>query len=669
MQQRYSRWIGAFGRLSTLSVQAGSTLPLWAALLAGSLIMPAAHGSDTANQQLERQGVVDRIIVKWRTDSIAATTGADQRAKRISVHGKRTFRHQRLASSGQQVLQLEHPVARSQMQHILTELNQDPDIEYAELDHRRYPQLLPSDSAINEQWYLLDDQPAATAADRAWDITTGSASTIVAVLDTGVRYEHPDLGRVESGGKLLPGYDFVSTPAYANDGDGRDADASDPGDWLSEADLSQRVFSECRTGASSWHGTRVASLVGAQTNNGTGVAGLGWDTSILPVRVLGRCGGFDSDIIDGMRWAAGLRVPGVPDNPNPAQILNLSLGGASSCTRPYREAIDEIMARGVLIVASVGNEGGPVSAPANCPRVLGVTGLRHAGTKVGFSNLGNGADIGAPGGNCVNTAAGQPCQFSIIAATNAGATTPGQSTYTTTLNFNVGTSFAAPLVAATAALMHSVNANLRPADYLTLLQQTARPFPATSETTTRVCRNPQMGLQPEECICTTATCGAGMLNAAAAVIAATRPFVIIDGVQDIAPDTIITLDGSDSYAANGRSIVSYRWSLMAGAGMPPSFTDVDQPTTQLNIRGDIDFTVQLTVTDDAGGIGVARMGLATQPVAEPPPLPPLPDTPIGRGVSGNGGGGVMHPGLLVGLLWLLAMAAWRRAGIERRAGR
>src|SRR5690606_21504299 len=155
--------------------------------------MSAAHGSDTANQQLERSAVVDRIIIKWRTDSIAATTSADQRANRISLHGKRTFKHQRVASSGQQVLQLEHPVALAQMQHILTELNQDPEIEYAELDHRRYPQLLPSDPAINEQWYLLDDQPAATAANRAWDITTGSTGTIVAVLDTGVRYEHPDL--------------------------------------------------------------------------------------------------------------------------------------------------------------------------------------------------------------------------------------------------------------------------------------------------------------------------------------------------------------------------------------------------------------------------------------------------------------------------------------------
>ena len=159
---------------------------------------------------------------------------------------------------------------------------------------------------------------------------------------------------------------------------------------------------------SSWHGTRVSSLIAALTNNAEGVAGTGWNTLILPVRVLGKCGGTDSDIIAGMRWAAGIPVPGAPINPTPARILNLSLGGSGACSAAYQAAVNEITARGVLVVVSVGNEGGAVASPANCAGVLGVAGIRHAGTKVGFSNLGPGTGIGAPGGNCVNPRRSRP---------------------------------------------------------------------------------------------------------------------------------------------------------------------------------------------------------------------------------------------------------------------
>ena len=217
------------------------------------------------------------------------------------------------------------------------------------------------------------------------------------MLDTGVRFEHPDLLRLAQAGKLLDGFDFVSQTPFANDGNGRDADASDPGDFVTMAETQAAPFTTCEPSNSSWHGTRVSSLIAAVTNNAEGIAGSGWNTLILPVRVLGKCGGIDSDIITGMRWAAGIPVVGLPVNPTPAQIINLSLGGSGACSAAYQAAVDEITAQGVLIVASVGNDGGAVSAPANCSGVLGVTGIRHAGTKVGFSNLGPGAGIGAPG--------------------------------------------------------------------------------------------------------------------------------------------------------------------------------------------------------------------------------------------------------------------------------
>ena len=143
---------------------------------------------------------------------------------------------------------------------------------------------------------------------------------MVAVVDTGVRYEHPDLLEVAVGGTLLAGYDMTSDPAVANDGDGRDADASDPGDWVTQADLVQRdgPFLRCTIPErSSWHGTQVSGLIAAITQNGIGMAGAAPGVRVLPVRVLGKCGGHDSDIIAGMRWAAGLSVPGVPANPLP----------------------------------------------------------------------------------------------------------------------------------------------------------------------------------------------------------------------------------------------------------------------------------------------------------------------------------------------------------------
>jgi serine protease len=175
----------------------------------------------------------------------------------------------------------------------------------------------------------------------AWGITTGSAGVVIADIDTGVRFDHPDLLRAGFGGRLLPGYDFVSedqnsstgaplgTYLIANDGDGWDPDPSDPGDWIDSADQTNALFpaSSCPIADSTWHGTRVMGILGAVTNNDVGIAGMTWNSYLLPVRALGKCGGYDSDIIAAMQWAAGLSVSGVPDNPYPASIINLSLGG------------------------------------------------------------------------------------------------------------------------------------------------------------------------------------------------------------------------------------------------------------------------------------------------------------------------------------------------------
>jgi serine protease len=608
----------------------------------------------------------DQIIVKWRTEAAPEKSQGmlkSARVQKLASDSSVRLQLKQQITGNTEVLQLERSMNAEELSPVLERLAADPDVEYAVADGHRRAHAVPTDPLFTEQWYWRAAEIAATRAEQAWDVTTGSNTTVVAILDTGVRYAHPDLLPFAQGGKLLPGFDFITNVAIANDGNGRDADAEDPGDWITAAQAQQPPFtnSDCvppgvQLARSSWHGTRVASLIGAWTNNTEGMAGSGWSTLLLPVRVLGRCGGSDSDIIAAMRWAAGLPVLGVPDNPTPAHIINLSLGAEGACSAAYQSAIDEIHSRGVLIVISAGNEGGPVSAPANCNGVMSVVGLRHAGTKVGFSNLGRLAGIGAPGGNCVNTAPGSTCLFFIQTATNNGTTTPGADTYTsrTDASPSVGTSFAAPMVVGAAALMHAVNSRLGAPQYISLLRETAAPFPTSSTTTTLVCHVPSGApgdIQVEECICTTATCGAGMLNTSAAVLAAQRPFAIAVAPGVITAGVSVTIDATSSFAANGRSITGYQWSALNITGEAPTIAAATQATTTLQVAGTSQFTLRLVVTDDQGALDTADLSV-TAPAPPPPPAPQ----------SRSGGGG--DAGLLLAVL-LFALGA--RLTSKRRA--
>ncbi len=440
-------------------------------------------------------------------------------------------------------------------------LARDSEVEYAVPDERRHRLSAPNDpryaaglatpgGPASGQWYLrapLDDAQSSINVEGAWAVLGGqSRRIVVAVLDTGVRFDHPDLGRFGEGGNLLPGYDFVTDPFLDNDGTpGRDSDASDPGDWVSDAD----VLGDANTvgctlldvADSSWHGTQTAGLIGAVTHNARGMAGLtgpGGNVLVLPVRVLGKCGGFDSDIIPAMRWAAGLNVPGVPTNPNPARVINLSLGGAGACGPAYRDAIREINRAGVVVVAAAGNtNGGAVNAPANCPGVIGVAGLRQLGSKVGYSDLGPEIALSAPAGNCVNLDG--ECLYPLLTTTNIGTTTPVavDDAYTDGINATAGTSFSAPLVAGTAALMLAVQPSFNPDEVRQLLRNSARPFPTAGDAPeVGQCQAPTVdangfAVDQFECYCTTSTCGAGMLDASAAVALAktTEPASVSGG--------------------------------------------------------------------------------------------------------------------------------------------
>lgn len=525
-------------------------------------------------------------------------------------------------------------------------------VESAVVDRKRYVMAAPNDpyylaapSTASGQWYLRAPNAitvSAINAEAAWDITQGSSSVVVADLDTGVRLDHPDLA-----GKLLPGYDFISADSggvftTANDNDGRDGDPNDPGDLASDG--------------SSWHGTQTSGLIGAATNNGIGVAGVGPNVMVLPVRVMGVNGGYDSDIQAGMRWAAGLAVPGVPANTNPAKVLNMSLGAPGDCGAGtgYPAAISAVTAAGAVVVVSAGNDGLAVNEPANCPGVVAVAGVRHAGTKVGYSSLGPQVALAAPAGNCVNLTG--PCLYPLVTTSNSGATVPAANIYTDGGGTaSLGTSFSAPLVSGTLALMFSANPALTPAEAITMLKSTVRAFPNSGAGAgVAACQAPSSTAQDSECYCTTSTCGAGMLDTAAAVTAAAAaagPVAQIgSATSTIAVGGSLTLDGSGSSATGGDTITGYQWALGSGATLASFSGPTDGPSATLLANAAGSVTVTLTVTSSSGKVGTTTRTITiTDPAAAG---------------GGGGGGGAFAPAWLLALLGaigLLLTADRRRA--------
>ena len=542
-----------------------------------------------------------------------------------------------------------------------------PEVEWAIVDGRkRVAGVVPNDTFYGGgqsspypavgQWYLRAPDAtfvSAINAVGAWATTIGSTSVTVAVLDTGIRPEHPDFKRGDGSTKLYAGYDFIAAEpgkptdfTTAGDSDGRDADPSDPGD-------------ACSGDPSSWHGTQTASLIGAATDNSIGLASVGREVMIQPVRVLGTCGGYDSDIQAAMRWAAGVSADPVV-NPHPAQVLNMSLGSDGACNKAYQDVFNELYAKGVNVVVAAGNGvdtpapggGVAVGTPANCPHAISVAGVRHAGTKVGNSNLGPENVIAAPAGNCINTAPGSPCLYPIMTATNAGTTTPSSSTYTDMFDAAIGTSFSAPQVAGAIALMLSVNASLTPDDVKLALQGGARPFPTSGSASDVVqCKAPSATPQ-DECYCTTTTCGAGMLDVASSVARAVPgntigPYLVVSA-SSLAPTagSNVSLSSAGSGAFDHRSIASYAWAVTAGGSIASISGSATGASATLAVSAAGPVTVQLTAIDSGGHSSTKSVSLDVQ--AAPSPAP-----------SSGGGGGASAPAWLA-LLALGVLALRRR---------
>ncbi len=461
-------------------------------------------------------------------------------------------------------------------QSVMIAFAKNPGVAYVEPDRRMTAMLSPNDTNYSSQWDLFEatggqNQPSA------WDISTGSGIR-VAVIDTGIA-PHSDLS-----GQIVGGYDFITSSAAARDGNGRDSNPNDEGDWFNST--------ECGTGYasnSSWHGTHVAGTVAALTNNAKGVAGVAFGSKVVPVRVLGRCGGSTSDIVDAIVWSSGGSVSGIPANANPARVINMSLGGSGSCGS-FQAAINTARANGTVVVVAAGNSNANVSgfSPANCSGVISVAATDRQGNRASYSNYGSTITVSAPGGETATQSNG------ILSTLNNGTTTQGSEGYA----YYQGTSMAAPHVAGLAAQVLALNSSLTPDQVRNLITSNARAVPGSCS----------------------GGCGAGIINALATLQA-------MGGGGNVAPvanfsftTSGLTANFSDSSSDSDGSIASRSWNF--GDGTTSTATN---PSKTYSAGGT--YSVSLTVTDNGGATNTKTSSVT---------------------VSGGGGGGnVLSNGVAV----------------------
>ncbi|WP_151447992.1 S8 family serine peptidase [Lacisediminimonas profundi] len=550
-----------------LPVQAGLSI---APSPGNSASAPAILTPSSADPGL-REELVSSLIVKphrsrgARLDAAlkSSDAGALQRATRVQLRVLRRM------SGGSHVIRLPHPMPLSEARAIAARLMQEASIELAEPDRIMRPSTLtPNDPSYGAmQWNLMAPSglnQGGVNLPRAWDATTGNSLVTVAVLDGGY-LPHADLGSV------LPGFDFLSTTSYMNgvtvgngDGDGRDGDPRDPGNATAAG--------ECGDGGpasrSSWHGTHVAGIIAAAMNNGIGGAGVAPNVRLLPVRVLGKCGGPTSDIVDGMRWAAGLySIPGVGANPNVARVLNLSLGSAGSCSAAFQSAVNDVVNAGKLVVAAAGNDTVGVHQPANCNGAIAVAAHAVDGDLADYSNSGSQITISAPGGGCGRGAGSCLSTYSqngvgIFSLSNRGTGAPQPSPDGDSYAVMIGSSMAAPHVSGVIALMLSLDPALTRSQVVSYLRASARPFPAGT-----TCAKPEYA----------GRCGAGMLDAAAALSVIAPSIAVKSNLVVVPPLTYVPLEATVSAAA-GRSIVSTTWAPLPGN---PGTVNIDNASTTI----------------------------------------------------------------------------------------
>lgn len=457
------------------------------------------------SQAAARVEMTDRLIIRMTPKVQIAAANRQEQVQQALKAGQAAgvaLTHWRRMGLEAEVVKLKQAIPVTAARQLAAQISQQPGVDWAVASQRRYPAAVPNDpeftnvynvgdplvdqsivdqfGLIKHLWYLYDVQTTGDlktlamsvnwmpAWERSAGFTDRSYASTVAVIDTGI-LSHADINSAH----VLPGYDFIHDIATARDGDGRDNNPSDPGDWNSTT--------ECSTSDSSWHGTFVAGVIGATANNGIGIAGVNPQANILPVRVLGKCGGYDEDIIDGALWAGGLSINNtsygaVPSNSNPAKVINFSLGGESSCDSAYQTMVTRLRNAGVVVVAAAGNSRLNVAgfSPANCTGVIAVASNARSGALADYSNFGAGVTVSAPGGGTT---------FKVTSTSNAGTTSPT----TDSIAQERGTSFSTPLVSAGISMIQAVHPGLTPDEVANVLQLSATPFPSGVDCDVRIC--------------------------------------------------------------------------------------------------------------------------------------------------------------------------------------
>ena len=527
-------------------------------------------------------GVFDHRAAEGQVTTLSAKTkAANPNANGLS----------RLKSVSEQthVALTDKNMTRAELFVLAKQLEQDPTVEYAEIDERLQAlQVAPTDPFYaSQQWHYQAPANFAGGANLplAWTRSTGN-SAVVAVIDTGFR-PHADLVT-----NLLPGYDFISSALGKTNGGGLGSSGEDFGSWTAV----NHCGPNSSASDSSWHGTHVAGTVAAAANNGIGGVGVAFNAKILPVRVLGPCGGNSSDAVAGLRWAAGLVVPGVPTNLNKAKVLNLSLGATEACSTTFQTAINEVRSAGSIVVAATGNDyANFINTPANCMGVIAVTAHTQLGDSADYANVGSGTHISAPGGGLGTLILGTGAE--IYSTLNTGLTIPLSDSY----RVSKGTSMATPHVAGVAALLASLQPAITPNAVLSVLTNSVRAFPAG----TFCAPVSPPAVQPN--------CGAGMLDAKAAIdrlnsLAPTASASITPGVK--LTGSTVALTGVATPKVGGNPTFSYQWTQLNGSAVTLLTSNSASASFIAPARGGV-YSFLLKATDGSGLAATSQVTVTT----------------------------------------------------------
>lgn len=575
---------GSDNYTDTAAATATPTLEQTAALAASSDSVPLPMSLKMNTSGLSSEASNDRFIIKYKTGTAEGRSASSVQSKldRLEKAFPARARHSRRLGIGSDLVTTGRKLNGKDARAFMRAIASDPNVEYIEADTEMSTTMVPNDPEYSRQWGLTSNQKPGIAtagirAESAWDVANG-AGAVIAVVDNGVT-SHSDLNA-----NVLPGYDFTAN--------NRGGNGTNPGVTTENCSVQ-------------WHGTHVAGIAAALTNNGGGIAGVAPAAKVVPVRVMNACGiGFTSDITDGIVWAAGGRVAGVPGNAYPATVINMSLGGSGACGTTFQNAIDYATSRGAVVVAAAGNNSSSATdfSPANCRNVISVGANNRLGLRYVVSNSGPAVDLAAPGD-------------SIWSTYDSGKAAPGTEGY----GYGSGTSMAAPMVSGVAALVQSVApAPLTPAEIRTLLTQNAQPFPQG---------------KPDRPI------GAGILDATATVIAARSGK--IPAAADFTcsqASTIMQVRCKDLSTARGAPIKSWTWNLGTG-GPDLTWTQSVSPWGNFDYPGTYEIT--FTVTDSTGAVSTL-----TRPFEVVPPT--VTDLSVNTPLTlSSSGGEMLHYGLVV----------------------